>query len=361
MGDSAGQLSRDPLRVLMTTDAVGGVWQYSIDLSAGLAEHGARIALATLGPRPSAGQREQARQVPHLTLIESDFALEWMPDPWQQVDASGRWLLEVASELQPDIVHLNGYSHAALDWKRPVLVVAHSCVYSWWRAVHRCSPGLEWTEYERRVRTGLMRADAIVAPSAWMAGAIELEYGVPRSKIDVIHNFTRTRFPMSGKQPFVLAAGRIWDKAKNIAMLEAIAPELDWEISITGSSTSMPPNLPHAELMHQMDRAAIFAQPALYEPFGLTILEAARARCCLLVSDIPSLRELWDGAAIFVNPHDAISWVKQLNALIRDSARREALAERAYEHSAKYDADVSVAKYWRIYQSLRQRGKDVAA
>ena len=35
---------------------------------------------------------------------------------------------------------LNAYVHAALPFGRPVLVVAHSCVTSWWRAVHETDP-----------------------------------------------------------------------------------------------------------------------------------------------------------------------------------------------------------------------------
>ena len=30
--------------------------------------------------------------------------------------------------LRPDVVHLNGYTHGALPWRAPVLVVGHSCV-----------------------------------------------------------------------------------------------------------------------------------------------------------------------------------------------------------------------------------------
>lgn len=365
MGDSAGDSTGEPLQVLMTTDAVGGVWQYSIDLSAGLAERGAHVTLATLGPRPSITQRQQAREISNLTLVESDFALEWMADPWQDVDASGAWLLKLASEVRADVVHLNAYSHAALDWTQPVLVVAHSCVYSWWHAVHYCAPGPEWREYERRVRSGLANADAILAPSGWMAAELEREYGVPRAHIEVIHNFSRARCGSCEKEPIILAAGRIWDKAKNIAMLKGLGPELDWEIRIAGSSTSMPPKLPHAELMREMQPASIFAHPALYEPFGLTILEAARARCCLVLSDIPSLRELWNGAAVFIDPRDPRSWVNELNALARDARRRQFFAERAYEHAAKYDAHYSVSKYFQLYKSMLERarrgGKDVAA
>ena len=39
-----------------------------------------------------------------------------------------------------------------------------------------------------------------------------------------------------------------------------------------------------------------------YEPFGLAVLEAAQAGCALVLSDIPTFRELWDGAAMFVPP-----------------------------------------------------------
>ena len=45
------------MRLLMTTDAVGGVWQYSLELAAALQ---AEVTLAVLGPAPDAGQRAAA-------------------------------------------------------------------------------------------------------------------------------------------------------------------------------------------------------------------------------------------------------------------------------------------------------------
>lgn len=358
----------------MTADTVGGVWQYSIDLAESLVRQGARVMLATLGPRPSADQRRRAFEIPQVTLAESEFALEWMDNPWREVDAAGARLLALQSDFRADVIHLNGYAHAVLNWQRPVVVVAHSCVYSWWRAVHGCAPGPEWREYGCRVGAGLSAADLIVAPSVFMSTALQREYGVAAGKIQVIHNFSRAA-PRSdaAKQPFVLAAGRIWDEAKNISVLEAIAPELDWEVRVAGSCGEAPPPgsahflgpLPHPLLMEEMARAAIFAHPALYEPFGLSVLEAARARCCLVLSDIPSLRELWDGAAVFLNPRDRKRWASELNALARDSTRRQVLGELAYSHAARYDAEASLSKYRQVYQSLiecsRHREKDVAA
>ena len=123
--------------------------------------------------------------------------------------------------------------------------------------------------------------------------------------------------------------------------------------------------LPHSELLLEMQQASIFAHPALYEPFGLTILEAARTRCCLVLSDIPSLRELWDGAAVFLDPRDPNAWISELNALAHTSDRRLSLADRAHRHASKYDAETSIRKYLHLYNSLldssRTAGKDVAA
>ncbi len=181
MAGSVQEHKESPLKILMTADAVGGVWQYAVDLITGLVERGAEVLLAGLGPRPSDAQK---RQLPALgvTLVERNYALEWMPNPWDEVDAAGEWLLDLSNSFQPDVIHLNGYAHASLPWRKPVLVVAHSCVYSWWRAVHGCAPGPEWAEYKQRVAEGLAAAAIVIAPSAYMAEAICREYELPPEK-----------------------------------------------------------------------------------------------------------------------------------------------------------------------------------
>ncbi len=365
MAGKAPETGRQSLKILMTADAAGGVWQYSVDLVEGLLQHGGQVLIATMGPRPSAEQKGQLRATTRVTLAESDYALEWTTNPWNDVEAAGKWLLELAGSFGADLVHLNGYSHAILPWCKPVVITAHSCVYSWWKAVHKCAPGAEWAEYKRRVTEGLAACDRVIAPSAYMAQAIEEEYGVAREKIQVIHNFSRTaRREGATKEDFLLAAGRMWDPAKNLSLLEAIAPELDWEIRIAGSDRG--PDgwaektrairglgvLPHAQLLQEMERASIFVHPALYEPFGLAVLEAAQRRCCLVLSDIPSLRELWEGAAVFVNPRQPEDWIRELNRVLGDSAERQTMARRAFSRAGKYRNGTALHAYWKVYTSL---------
>lgn len=100
--------------VLMTTDAVGGVWNYCIRLAEALDAYDVQIALATMGPALNEHQRHEVRRLANVQLYESTFKLEWMRDPWEDVDRAGRWLLDLEERLRPDVIHLNGYTHAAL-------------------------------------------------------------------------------------------------------------------------------------------------------------------------------------------------------------------------------------------------------
>jgi glycosyltransferase involved in cell wall biosynthesis len=366
------------IRVLMTTDAVGGVWQYSLDLISQLSRESFEFLLAVLGPPPSEEQLRRAKSIPGLRLAGSEYPLEWMPDAWAGVDASGKWLLDLQESFHADLVHLNGFSHAALPWGKPVAVVAHSCVRSWWRAVHGCEPGAEWDEYARRVAGGLNACHRIIAPSRSMAECLRTEYGIAGSRISVIHNFAQSEpgFHIA-KAPFILAAGRIWDPAKNLEILNRIGPQLDWEVCIAGSTrgpdsssvafenvTALGP-LPRSELLAIMESAAIYAHPALYEPFGLSVLEAAQAGCCLVLSDIPSLRELWNDAAVFIDPRNPDAWLSELNRLARETKSRTHFAACAQASAGRYSAHSTAAQYAALYRSLagREEGgmKGVAA
>ena len=78
-----------------------------------------------------------------------------------------------------------------------------------------------------------------------------------------------------------------------------------------------------------MARASIYAMPARYEPFGLSILEAGLSGCALVLGDIPSLREHWEGAAVFVAPDDRDALRSAIARLIDNPGRLAELGRRA--------------------------------
>src|ERR1051326_5273100 len=124
------------MKILITVDTVGGGWTYVVELAHALRSSEMEIALFTMGRLMTPEQKAQMRTLPHVSVYETEFKLEWMENPWQDVRTAGKRLLELENKLMPDLIHLNGYAHAALPWSAPKLIVCHSCVLSWWKALN---------------------------------------------------------------------------------------------------------------------------------------------------------------------------------------------------------------------------------
>lgn len=353
-----------PLRLLITTDTVGGVWSYTSELLRALASRHCEILLATMGAPLSSSQRAEAAGIPGLTIRESLYKLEWMDDPWAHVDASGTWLMELARDFNPDIVHLNTFSHGALPWKVPVLMVGHSCVLSWWQAVNGTAAPATWEPYRQRVQAGLAHADLVVAPTYTMLNALQTYYG-PFREGRVIYNARHPAdFVPRTKENFIFSMGRVWDEAKNIQILDQIASRVSWPIYVAGEQQH--PNggqmelgkvrtlgpLDQEEVRDWLARASIFVLPARYEPFGLAPLEAALAGCALVLGDIASLVEVWGEAACYVPPDNAPMLANVLQNLVTRPDHRQELAAAARMRAARYSPEVMGQAYWQAYHKL---------
>ena len=352
------------LRVLMTVDAAGGVWDYSLQLSQALAPHGVEVVLASMGSLPSPQQRARLGKLDNVVLCESAYKLEWMNGAWRDVDAAGSWLLELESHVRPAIVHINGYCHANLPWRVPSLVVGHSCVYSWYAAVRRETPPAQWEEYRRRVAAGLHAATLVTAPSEAMLAALELYYGRFNTVGAVYNGCAGMDYRPDTKQPMIFTAGRLWDEAKNITMMDCLAAHVRWPIYAAGDRTSpegkqtplkniiLLGRLAKPELADWMNRAAIFALPARYEPFGLAALEAALAGCVLILGDISSLREIWRDAALFVPPNNPAVLSDTLNRVICDGDLRGLMSMRARKRAWFFSVERMTRGYVDLYRRV---------
>lgn len=356
-------------RVLMTTDTVGGVWNYSLDLIKGLGDFSIDVELATMGRELTSYQRDLANQIPNLRIHESTFRLEWMDDPWSDIDSAGLWLKNLERKLKPDLIHFNNFCHANLDFgNRPKLTVVHSDVLSWWRSVYGTEIPKSWKNYKTRVKKGLQASDTVVAPTLTMLESAIHDYG-PFSRSLVIPNARSQMQDLNDsfqkKEPFIFVAGRVWDEAKNIQLIEEIAPFVKWPIYIAGqceyyqSSHSSNVHFLGEQSVEQISnylaRASIYALPAKYEPFGLSVLEAAMNKCALVLGDIPSLNENWNKAAIFINPHRPENAIQEINKLILDSRKRERFAYLAHERSENFNLHQMATSYLHEYYKLLRK------
>ncbi len=349
-------------RILLTGDTEGGVWTFTLDLADGLLKRGWEVCLATFGPTVTDSHSRSASEVSGLRWVHYDSKLEWMPGAWKDISCAGRWLTQVAYQHQPDLVHLNTLCHANLMWNIPVVVTHHSCVTAWWHAVKQSPLPVQWHRYRQEVEHSLKCATVLCAPTQAALTTVERNYDVDMSAARAIPNGrNNSLFRVGKKEPFILCAGRLWDEAKNARALVGIAPALPWSVHLAGDVGSTEEkdvpgcrllgSLGPPELAKWYSRAAIYALPAFYEPFGLSILEAALSGCALVLGDIPSLRETWHGVANFVPPNDPKALQAAITRLIANPMYRIRMAENALQRANEFTQERMVDGYVSLYQS----------
>lgn len=327
-----------PRRVLITLDAVGGVGRYAIDLARGLAAAGAETLLLGFGPPPTAGFARECRALPRAELAWSDTGLDWSDEA--DLAAQTADLARRIDRWKPDLVHLNAPALAAdLETAAPLVAALHSCTATWWAAMRDGPLPPAWQTQRDRVGRGLARARRVVVPSRAFAEAARAVYG-PLPHLRVVPNGTAPRSETNADEPFVFAAARWWDEAKGAAALDAAAALCRWPVFMAGpvegphgqsvalAHANAMGSLPATVVAETLSRAAIFVSPSHYEPFGLAALEAAAAGAALVLADIPTYREFWEGAAVFVPPGDGPAFAAAIDALADGNLRRR-LATRA--------------------------------
>lgn len=369
-----GGLTRRTHRILMTADAVGGVWQYATDLAAALARRGVEPVIAAMGPAPA------PFRPPGVRVVDTALPLDWTAADEAELDRASEALAALARDLAATSVHLHAPALAGTAaWPAPVVAVAHSCVGTWWAAVKgnvhagphefagggvkptprpHCPPApllpdLAWRA--ARTARGLRTATRAVAPTAAFADALRAVYGA--LAIEVIHNGRDPgHHPPARPEGHALTVGRLWDEGKNVHALDRVGAHLPIHAAgpVDGPGASgrfdhlhLLGTLSADELAQARARASAFVSVPRYEPFGLAILEAAQSGLPLVLSDIPTLRELWDGAAAFVG--DEADLVPTLRRVL---AKPGELGRRAKARAARYTVDAMADRTLALHRTL---------
>jgi glycosyltransferase involved in cell wall biosynthesis len=158
------------------------------------------------------------------------------------------------------------------------------------------------------------------------------------------------------RERLVVSVGRVWDEAKNAALLAQAAPAIDGRVAVIGPGSldgvECLGTLGESQVLDWLARAAVFAEPARYEPFGLAALEAALSGCALVLGDIPSLREVWGQAATFVSPDDPAALASEINALFDDARLRRRRAADAFTLAQTYTPAAMADAYLSAYEDV---------
>jgi glycogen synthase len=353
------------MKIFLSTDTVGGVWDYTRTLSEELIAAGHEVLLAVLG-EPTDRQRAT---LPREVRVEArSFRLEWMPGSAVDVEMGGAWLAETARAWGADVAHLNQMAYTVHDFGAPTLVVVHSDVLSWFGEVRGEEAPAEWEEYRSAVTRGIEAADWLVTPTEYQSALTRRHYG--RAADRVIHNGVRAPLqpPAAPPGPLLLSVGRAWDEAKGmrtfdeaVGLLADRAPPahlLGEEIGpdgqrFTARHLSSHGGVGRLAVDRWMATATTYVGASSYEPFGLAPLEAAMQGTALLLADIGSFRELWGGCAEFFPVGDAAALAERIVALHDASAGWREIATACRDRaSSRYTAERFAAGYLALYEQM---------
>lgn len=356
------------MRILLTTDTIGGVWTFTKELTTELLKRGHAVALVSFGRQPSHEQQVWCASM-HLAhgsnfqFTASNAPLEWMEKNEFVFTHGAGVLFHVAKQFRPDLLHSNQFCFGALTLDIPKLITAHSDVLSWAAACRSC--GLEDSRWLRQYRClathGLHGSDAVVSPTRWMATALASEYpNLPTPHI--VPNGRSLNVPQCHLRTVqAVTVGRLWDEAKNVGVLRTVNSPIP--IYVAGErqqGTSVAPKqlghsillgaLSESSLMSLFTRSSIYIATSVYEPFGLAPLEAALCGCAVVANDIPSLREVWgDSALYFSGPRSLSTMLHRLN---RDASELSMLRQLAFGRASELTAERMTNGYEEIYRAL---------
>lgn len=132
------------------------------------------------------------------------------------------------------------------------------------------------------------------------------------------------------KHPLVLIGGRGWHDDDIVALAKK-TKGVRWTGYVSAKERDA-----------LMDDALVMALPSLYEGFGLPILDAMASGIPVLTSDVGSMKEVADGAAMLVDPTSVESIRDGLAALLADKELRDQLRDKGYRRATDFSWKRSV-------------------
>lgn len=91
------------------------------------------------------------------------------------------------------------------------------------------------------------------------------------------------------------------------------------------------------ELAGLYNAATLVVHPSRYEGFGLPVLEAMHCGTPVITTTASSLPEVAGGAAVLVDPDDALGFAEAIQELLADPARRLEMAEAGLAQVQRFD------------------------
>jgi glycosyltransferase involved in cell wall biosynthesis len=286
---------------------------------------------------------------------------------------------------RPDVFHAPHYVLPPLTRCRSVVTI-HDCIHLMFpqylpnRAAYVYARASMWS--------AARQAHRILTVSEASKRDIMHFFSVPPEKVVVVYNAIEERFAATPSaeaiervreryqlsHQFVLYVGNIRPHKNLVRLIEAFA-ELrtrgfdDLKLLIIGDEISKLPALRRAVHSHKLHKhvrflgyledetlailyrlAAVFVFPSLYEGFGLPPIEAMASGTPVVTSNVSSMPEVAEDAAVLVDPYNVASIVEGIARVLTDPALAAELRRRGIARAREFSWTRSVARTHEVYR-----------
>jgi glycosyltransferase involved in cell wall biosynthesis len=296
-------------------------------------------------------------------------------------------LPKLAADLKLDVLHVPSYRRLVRSAPCPTVGTIHDLAPFHVKGKYDIARMF----YGRVVVKSLARSQKeIIAVSHCTARDIENFFGIPQSRLHVIHNgidhdrffpgdidsarsWTADKHGITA--PYFLYVSRLEHPGKNhVRLIEAFvdfkkATGSNWQLALGGgdwhgceaikSAAAESPYasdirflgfVPDADLPNLYRAARGMVYPSLFEGFGLPPVEAMACGTPVISSTRGALEEVVADAALIVDPEDIPDITRALTALSTDSNLAESLSIKGLSNAARFHWSRTAAEVTEIYR-----------
>ncbi len=284
----------------------------------------------------------------------------------------------IAKEEQFDIIHAHDWMtfKAGMAAKRvsgkPLVVHVHATEFD-------RTGGLGANEHVYNIeKEGMMQADAVIAVSGYTKQKIMEHYGIPESKIKVVHNAVdKDDIPnievqkpgvktvlylgritlQKGPDYFIAAAKKALEADPNIRFIIAGSGDMEPRIIEQAASLGIAHKVLFAGFLTDKDihkayrMADLYVMPSVSEPFGITPLESVMNQTPVIVSKQSGVKEVLKHS-LQVDFWDVDQMANKMVAALRYKELHSELQKNGYEEASRLSWSQSAQRCIEVYNSL---------